>query len=109
MKKDKKGCSTCLPGEEQYEEYKGRKVQYDYRTIDGTLFSCVDISLENCRTKRNKWLIDETFKKFYEEQRYPECYNNSDMMDDMTVEDFKYNIVWKAFEAGAQSILKAKK
>ena len=58
MKTDKKGCSTCLPGEEQYEKFKkGKKtyIQYDYRTENGELFSCIDLSLENCRTRRDKW------------------------------------------------------
>ena len=55
------GCSTCKPGEEQYEFYysdivRKNLVQYDYRTPDGQLFSCVGISLEACRKKRDKWV-----------------------------------------------------
>ncbi len=51
------------PGEEQYEVFTsriGRKskrmVQYDYRDNDGTLFSCVRHTLEDCRNARNIWL-----------------------------------------------------
>ena len=58
MKTDKKGCSTCKKGEEQYSEFKkGAKtfIQYDYRTENGELFSCIDLSLENCRARRDKW------------------------------------------------------
>lgn len=57
------GCSICQPGCENYTTFKtkvGRKwverVQYDYRTKDGKLFSCVGSSLESCRAKRDLWL-----------------------------------------------------
>ena len=41
---------NLLPGEEQHEYYKDRvtrkrRCQYDYRAEDGTLFSCVRLSL----------------------------------------------------------------
>ena len=61
METDKKGCSTCLLGEENYEyfEMNGKEyVQYDFRHINGYLFSCVAKTLEIARDKRNKW-IDE--------------------------------------------------
>jgi len=56
-----KGCSTCKPGEEKYENFyseisKKDLIQYDYRTSDGKLFSCIGISLERCRDKKDKWV-----------------------------------------------------
>lgn len=64
MKSDVNGCSTTEAGQENYEFFtvrllNGRKsdrVQYDYRTNSGDLFSCVATSLENARQRRNKWL-----------------------------------------------------
>lgn len=57
------GCSVCQPGQENYTSYKtriGRKEiirwQYDYRTEDGELFSCIGSSLDSCRAKRDLWL-----------------------------------------------------
>lgn len=56
------------PGEEQFEEFEPNShragpfknksyVQYDYRTNDGVLFSCVAPTLEQCREKRDKWYL----------------------------------------------------
>lgn len=61
MKTDVNGCSTCPKGTEQYEEYysrvsRGNRVQYDYRTPEGKLFSCVAKTLEDARAKRDEWL-----------------------------------------------------
>lgn len=59
MKTDINGCSTTTPGSEQYESFTmGRKryVQYDYRTSDGKLFSCVRSTLEKCREACDQWL-----------------------------------------------------
>ena len=58
MKSDHNGCSTCPPGGEQWEEYADRvtRVQYDYRTPEGKLFSCIAKSLEEARAKRDAWL-----------------------------------------------------
>jgi hypothetical protein len=59
MKSDVKGCSTCPPGQEQYEIFRhGRKmkVQYDYRTPQGKLFSTVSPSLYDARVARDAWL-----------------------------------------------------
>lgn len=67
MKTDRNGCSTCPPGGEQWEEYtesvypsprayRAVRVQYDYRTPDGILFSCIAKSLEAARAKRDAWL-----------------------------------------------------
>ena len=62
MKTDENGCSTCPPGEERYEsffsEITGRiMIQYDYRTLDGKLFSCVRKTVEDCRLLRDQWLL----------------------------------------------------
>ncbi len=48
-------------GQEHYEKFRSRitkkpAVQYDYRDINGELFSCVKSSLEKCRAARDKWL-----------------------------------------------------
>lgn len=66
MKADVNGRSTCPPGGEQYEEFyiptPGHKgegknfVQYDYRTYNGVLFSCIAYDLESARAKRDEWL-----------------------------------------------------
>ena len=58
------GVSTCtIAGAEKYEKYQsgiGRKrrtlVQYDYRHVDGDIFSCVCATLEECRKKRDEWM-----------------------------------------------------
>lgn len=47
-------------GEEQHEYYKDRitkkrRCQYDYRDSDGELFSCIKITLEDCRAARDAW------------------------------------------------------
>ena len=57
--------TTRTPGQEQYEYFYGpkrmgltgrKRCQYDYRDIDGELFSCVAASLEAARAKRDEWL-----------------------------------------------------
>jgi len=56
------GCSTCQSGEENYTTFiagslKGTKYyQYDYRYVNGDLFTYVGKSLEECRKERDKWL-----------------------------------------------------
>lgn len=54
------GCSTCANGNENYTHYiacnRKKYYQYDYRTEDGQLFSCVAPTLERCRAKRDLWL-----------------------------------------------------
>ncbi|WP_418696670.1 DUF3873 family protein [Bacteroides sp.] len=57
------GVSTCqAAGTEKYEKFsfshRPRKtyIQYDYRDTDGTLFSTVCPTLEECRNKRDEWL-----------------------------------------------------
>lgn len=57
---DNNGCSTCANGQEKFEVYtdsRGKEcVQYDYRTEQGELFSCVAADLETCRKRRDNWL-----------------------------------------------------
>ncbi len=58
------GVSTCqTAGTEKYESFQsgfGRRkrtlVQYDYRHHNGTLFSCVCPTLDECRAKRDEWV-----------------------------------------------------
>src|SRR5512146_1578840 len=61
MIRDNAGCSTCPRGGEQWEEFyselaKGTRVQYDYRTNDGTLYTTVARTLEEARARRDRWL-----------------------------------------------------
>ena len=68
------GISTCnTAGTERYESFQlgyGRRkrtlIQYDYRDYDGTLFSCVKPTLDECRAERNKWI---TAKRRKDEKR----------------------------------------
>lgn len=51
---------TLQPGQEQHEYYKSRATrrrlcQYDYRDMDGKLFSCVMPTLADCRKSRDQW------------------------------------------------------
>lgn len=55
------GVSTCqTAGTEKYQTTIRRKrttlFQYDYRHMDGELFSCVRPTLEECRHLRNEWI-----------------------------------------------------
>ena len=63
MKTDVQGCSTCPVAGEQWEEFRTRtardwvtRTQYDYRTPEGKLFSCVGRDVEDCRRQRDAWL-----------------------------------------------------
>ena len=52
---------NCGNGEEKFETFKMRSnrktyIQYDYRTMNGDLFSCIGTTLEQCRKKRDAWL-----------------------------------------------------
>lgn len=65
MKTDRNGCSTCPNGQEQHEEYfdrivRGYRVQYDYRTPDGRLFSTIAPTLDIARRRRDAWLMKIT-------------------------------------------------
>ena len=59
------GISTTVEqGQEQYETFTykvGRKTkkayQYDYRSVDGELFSCIKKTLEDCRAERDAWIF----------------------------------------------------
>lgn len=67
MNSDLNGCSTCPPGIEQFEYFSFtlpnrknvQRVQYDYRTKGGKLFSCVAKSLNEARAKRDAWLFEQ--------------------------------------------------
>lgn len=61
MKTDIKGCSTCPPGREQWDEFystiaKTVLCQYEYRAYSGELFTCVATDLESARIRRDRWL-----------------------------------------------------
>uniref|UniRef100_A0A6M3L1K2 DUF3873 domain-containing protein n=1 Tax=viral metagenome TaxID=1070528 RepID=A0A6M3L1K2_9ZZZZ len=59
MKTDVNGCSTTANGQEKYEVFGRpgrRRVQYDYRTPEGKLFSCVAKSLTEARERRDQWM-----------------------------------------------------
>ena len=56
-------AKECKAGSEQYVSFlstvlKKNKnlVQFDYRHTDGTLFSCVRPTLDQCRKARDYWL-----------------------------------------------------
>jgi len=55
-----RGVSTTTTfGTEQCEQffYRGKSfIQYDYRHTDGSLFSCVKQTLEECRKLRRAWI-----------------------------------------------------
>jgi len=60
MKSDVNGCSTVKAGEEKYKTFntkRGERVQYDYRALDGDLFSCVAKTLEAARLRRDEWIV----------------------------------------------------
>jgi hypothetical protein len=49
---------NCQPGHEQYEFFTAfgkRRVQYDFRAMDGELFSTVADSLESARNRCALW------------------------------------------------------
>lgn len=57
--------SLLLPGKEDYCNYysmimKKEMVQYDYRDVDGELFSCVTKDLEEARSKKEEWLKNKS-------------------------------------------------
>lgn len=62
---NKNGCSVCEPEQEIYTSFaplhrpRQTFIQYDYRTKDGKLFSCVKPDLMACRDARDKWLKSE--------------------------------------------------
>jgi hypothetical protein len=57
-------AADCMRGQENYEKFTGntgyrKKVMYhyDYRTLDGVLFSTIKPTLNECRKVRDQWLI----------------------------------------------------
>ena len=54
----------CQNGTEQYERFQtpagNTRVQYDYRAADGKLFSCIALTLEHARQKRDTWLKERS-------------------------------------------------
>lgn len=59
------GCSVCEAGKENYTTFIAMSrgivfYQYDYRTPEGELFSCVGSNLDDCRRKRDEWLSKRT-------------------------------------------------
>lgn len=61
MQTDVHGVSTCPAGSERYERFysptlRAKRVQYDYRTPEGRLFSCVARTLAEARAQRDAWL-----------------------------------------------------
>lgn len=64
MQNDVNGCSTCPAGQERFNIYwsplaQDMRTQYDYRTPEGKLFSCIANSLEDAHAKRDAWLQEE--------------------------------------------------
>lgn len=64
----KQGVSTTQAGQEKFVYFqpahpKKTYVQYDYRTPEGKLFSCVKQTLNECRASRDQWLESNNLKK----------------------------------------------
>lgn len=51
----------CAAGSEQWEEFPSATkknlvlIQYDYRNTKGKLFSCIAMTLEEARSRRDEW------------------------------------------------------
>ncbi len=63
MRTDFKGCSTCQPGQEQFEGFKRNThdihcmIQYDYRSFEThELFTGIFKNIVEARKKRDAWL-----------------------------------------------------
>ena len=74
MKTDMNGCSTTPAGQEHYETYysptlHATRIQYDYRTPQGQLFSCVAPTLEAARARRDAWLLKQAVTKWISDRR----------------------------------------
>lgn len=61
---------NLAPGKEQFEDFiltrhltrdrkEAKRVQYDYRTPAGELFSCVAKTLDEARARRDAWLAEK--------------------------------------------------
>jgi len=60
---DDRGCSICTVGEECWDRFtfgagNTERVQYDYRSPAGDLFSTSAESLEECRARRDSWAAE---------------------------------------------------
>ena len=69
MRNDRNGCSTCLAGEEHWEEFETgigacrfMRIQYDFRTREGELFTCVERTLDLARAKRDAWPLEQRWR-----------------------------------------------
>ena len=65
------GNSVCKKGEEKFITFtpanrsKKAYYQYDYRHLNGDLFSTVAPTLEQCREKRDKWIQTLNYKRLF--------------------------------------------
>jgi hypothetical protein len=63
MNTDKNGCSTCPAGQEQWQSFThGVKtfVQYEFRhATTGELFTTCAETLEQCRSRKDIWVISK--------------------------------------------------
>ena len=68
---NRSGCSVCKAGEENYTTFRPERrpkqqyYQLDYRDKSGELFSTVALTLEECRTKRDKWVQAKNYKRLF--------------------------------------------
>jgi hypothetical protein len=87
------GCSVCQKGEENYTTFRiahrpfRRFYQYDYRHKDGELFSTVAPTLEQCRSKRNKWVQGKNYQRIF-----PFILGKIQKKQRLTVDDMSYQI-----------------
>lgn len=60
---NKDGVSVCATGQENYDIFEPKRgkwyCQYDYRHTDGELFSVVLPTLDECRQKRDRWVLNK--------------------------------------------------
>jgi hypothetical protein len=64
MKSDIGGVSQCVKGEERYETFRRRGkrfFQYEYRTMEGELISCIKPTLTECRDYRDRIIYDRDY------------------------------------------------
>lgn len=109
---DKNGCSICKNGEERYESFtmmRRQMCQYDYRTEEGELFSCVKPTLEQCRIARDAWLKKKELIQDKELERFElinQCLTryydlnapSKDRLQDLMDIDFSRVNVWKLIQ-----------
>ncbi len=76
MKTDVNGCSTCLAGQEQWEQfymprYHKKMYQYEYRhPVTGTLFTTISPTLALARNRRDVFVAEENIKERNAEMHY---------------------------------------